>query len=128
ETAARAKGERELGLDPESGKPVLARLGRFGPMVQIGIADEEEKPRFATLKSNQSIETITLEEALELFRLTLNLGAYQDKEVIVSLGRFGPYVKWGEQFISLPKNEDPLTVDLNRAIELIGEKQQADAP
>lgn len=128
ETAARAKGERELGVDPESGKPVLARLGKFGPMVQIGVADEEEKPRFATLKSNQSIETITLEEALELFRLPLSLGAYQDKEVIVSLGRFGPYVKWGEQFISLPKNEDPLTVDLNRAIELIGEKQQADAP
>ena len=128
ETAARAKGERELGMDPQSGKPVLARLGRFGPMVQIGLADEEEKPRFATLKSTQSIETITLEEALDLFKLPLTLGVFEDKEVAVNLGRFGPYVKWGEQFISLPKNEDPLTVDLERAIELIGEKQQADAP
>jgi DNA topoisomerase-1 len=128
ETAARAKGERELGPDPQSGKPVLARLGRFGPMVQIGVADEEEKPRFATLKSNQSIETITLEEALDLFKLPLTLGVYEEKEVAVNLGRFGPYVKWGEQFISLPKNEDPLTVSLERAIELIGEKQQADAP
>ena len=128
ETAARAKGERELGMDPQSGKPVLARLGRFGPMVQIGLADEEEKPRFATLKSTQRIETLTLEEALDLFKLPLTLGVFEDKEVAVNLGRFGPYVKWGEQFISLPKNEDPLTVDLERAIELIGEKQQADAP
>jgi len=128
ETAARAKGERELGTDPQSGKPVIARLGRFGPMVQIGSADEEEKPRFATLKSGQSIETITLEEALDLFKLPLHLGSYEDKDVSVNLGRFGPYVKWGEQFISIPKNEDPLTVDMDRAIELITEKQQADAP
>ena len=128
ETAARAKGERELGADPETGKPVLARLGRFGPMVQIGQADEEEKPRFATLKANQSIETITLEEALDLFKLPLTLGTYEDKEVVVSQGRFGPYVKWGEQFISIPRNEDPLTVGLDRAVALIHEKQQADAP
>jgi len=128
ETAARAKGERELGVDPESGKPVVARLGRFGPMVQIGSAEEEEKPRFATLKSNQSIETITLDEALDLFKLPFTLGTYEDKEVIVSSGRFGPYVKWGEQFISIPRSEDPLTVNMDRAIELIKEKQQADAP
>ncbi|RYZ51762.1 MAG: type I DNA topoisomerase [Sphingobacteriales bacterium] len=128
ETAARAKGERELGADPATGKPVIARLGRFGPMVQIGVADDEDKPRFATLKSTQSIETISLEEALELFRLPLSLGVYQDKEVVVSSGRFGPYIKWGEQFISIPKPEDPLTVDMDRAIEIIGEKQQADAP
>lgn len=128
ETAARAKGERELGVDPESGKPVIARLGRFGPMVQIGSAEEEEKPRFATLKSNQSIETITLDEALDLFKLPFTLGTYEDKEVIVSSGRFGPYVKWGEQFISIPRSEDPLTVNMDRAIELIKEKQQADAP
>jgi DNA topoisomerase I len=128
ETAARAKGERELGIDPASGKPVVARLGRFGPMVQIGAAEEEEKPRFATLKANQSIETITLEEALDLFKLPLSLGTYQDKELSVNLGRFGPYIKWGEQFISIPKNEDPLTVDIDRAMELISEKQQADAP
>ncbi len=128
ETAARAKGERELGKDPETGKAVIARLGRFGPMVQIGAADEEEKPRFATLKSSQSIETITLEEALDLFKLPLSLGLYQEKEVVVNSGRFGPYVKWGEQFISIPRNEDPLTVDMDRAIEIIQEKQQADAP
>jgi DNA topoisomerase-1 len=128
ETAARAKGERELGIDPQSGKPVMARLGRFGPMAQIGSADEEEKPRFATLKPNQSIETITLEEALDLFKLPLSLGVYQDKEVLINSGRFGPYVKWGEQFISIPKNEDPLSVDMDRAIELIAEKQKADAP
>lgn len=128
ETASRAKGERVLGADPESGKPVIARLGRFGPMVQIGNTEEEEKPRFASIKSNQSIETITLEEALELFRLPFSPGTYQDKEVLISTGRFGPYVKWGEQFISIPKNEDPLRVDLDRAIELIQEKQQADAP
>ncbi|HRO43071.1 MAG TPA: type I DNA topoisomerase [Flavipsychrobacter sp.] len=128
ETAARAKGEHELGVDPVSGKPVVARLGRFGPMVQIGSVDEEEKPRFATLKSSQSIETITLEEALDLFKLPLTLGTHEDKEVAVNSGRFGPYVKWGEQFISIPKNEDPLTVSLDRAIQIINEKQQADAP
>ena len=97
-------------------------------MVQIGSADEEEKPKFATLKSNQSIETISLEEALDLFKLPLSLGDYQDKEVVVNSGRFGPYVKWGEQFISIPRNEDPLTIDMDRAIQLIHEKQQADAP
>ncbi len=128
ETAARAKGERELGTDPETGKPVIARLGRFGPMVQIGSADADEKPRFATLKSDQSIETISFEEALDLFKLPMDLGTFEGKEVLVNMGRFGPYVKWGEQFISLPKGEDPLTVELERAIELIKEKQQADAP
>jgi DNA topoisomerase-1 len=128
ETAARAKGERELGMDPVSGKPVVARLGRYGPMIQIGSAEEEEKPKFATLKSSQSIETITLAEALDLFKLPVNLGIHEEKEVMVSMGRFGPYVKWGEQFISLPKNEDPLSVDMDRAIELISEKQLADAP
>ncbi|WP_018613933.1 type I DNA topoisomerase [Segetibacter koreensis] len=129
ETAERAKGERELGIDPESGKKVIARMGRFGPMVQIGdTSNEEEKPRFAKLKANQSIETITLDEAMELFRLPLALGEYQGKEVAVSMGRFGPYVRWGEDFVSLPKGEDPLLVDLDRAIELISEKQTADAP
>ena len=128
ETAERAKGERELGIDPASGKKVIARMGRFGPMVQIGHAEEEEKPRFAKLKPNQSIETITLDEAMELFKLPLTLGEYEGKEVAVNMGRFGPYVRWGEDFISLPKGEDPSTVDLDRAIELIGEKQHADAP
>ena len=128
EHAGRAKGEHILGDDPQSGKPVVARLGRFGPMVQIGGTEDEEKPRFATLKTNQSIETITLEEALDLFKLPLTLGVYQEKEVVVNNGRFGPYIKWGEGFISLPKGEEPLSVDMDRAIELINEKQQADAP
>ncbi len=128
EHAGRAAGERLLGDDPESGKPVIARLGRFGPMVQIGKTDEEEKPRFATLKAAQSIGTITLEEALDLFKLPFSLGEYEEKEVVVGAGRFGPYVKWGEQFISIPKGEEPLTIDMDRAIAIIREKQAADAP
>lgn len=128
ETAERIKGERELGPDPQSGKPVVARMGRYGPMVQIGSADEEEKPRFARLKQNQSIETISLEEALDLFKLPLTLGQYEGQEVSVNVGRFGPYVKFGEQFISIPKGEDPLEVELDRAIELIEEKKKVDAP
>ncbi len=128
ETAERAKGERELGKDPETGKPVIARMGRYGPMVQIGAAEEEEKPRFARLKQNQSIETISLDEAMQLFRLPLALGEYEGLEVAVNSGRFGPYIKFGEQFISLPKGTEPTDVDLEKAIELIKEKQVADAP
>ncbi len=128
ETAERIKGERELGVDPQSGKPVVARMGRYGPMVQIGSVDEEEKPRFARLKRNQSIETISLDEALDLFRLPLTLGEYEGQEVSVNIGRFGPYVKFGEQFISVPKGEEPLELDLDRAIELIEEKKKVDAP
>lgn len=128
ETAERIKGERELGIDPQTGKPVIARMGRFGPMVQIGSAEGEETPKFASLQKGQSIETITLEEALDLFRLPAVLGEYEGKEVSVNIGRFGPYVKLGDDFISLPKGEDPFSVDLGRAIELIREKQQADAP
>jgi DNA topoisomerase I len=107
---------------------VIARMGRYGPMVQIGIADEEEKPRFARLKQNQSIETINLEDALDLFRLPLTLGEHEGQEVSVNIGRFGPYVKFGEQFVSIPKGEEPLDLDLERAIELIKEKQRVDAP
>jgi DNA topoisomerase-1 len=128
ETAERASGERELGVDPITGKPVIARMGRYGPMVQMGIADEEEKPHFSALKRDQSIETITLEEALDLFKLPLTLGEYEGEQVYVNAGRFGPYVKFGEAFISIPKGEDPLEMDLDRAIELIKEKQKADAP
>lgn len=128
ETAARAKGERELGVEPETGKPVIARLGRFGPMVQIGSTEDTDKPRFATLKPDQSIETITLEEALDLFKLPLHLGTHEGLEVSVNTGRYGPYIKWGEQFISIPKDEDPLTVDMGKAIVYIQEKQKADAP
>ena len=128
ETAERIKGERELGIDPESGKKIVARMGRYGPMVQIGDVSDEEKPRFAALKKDQSIETIELEDALKLFQLPRTLGVYDGMEVAVNIGRFGPYVKLGEQFISIPKGEDPLEVTLDRAIELIHEKQQADAP
>lgn len=127
ETAERASGERELGIDPVSGKRVIARIGRFGPMIQIGNTDEEEKPRFATLRPTQSIETITFEEALELFKLPVTLGEYEGLEVSVNIGRFGPYVKHGEQFISLPKGEEPLEVSLERAIEVIKAKQVEDA-
>jgi DNA topoisomerase-1 len=128
ETAERARGERELGTDPQSGKPVFARMGRYGPMVQIGLTEDEEKPRFAKLKQTQSIETISLEEALDLFKLPLTLGEYEGQEVSVNIGRFGPYVKFGEQFISIPRGEEPLDLDLDRAIELIKEKQRVDAP
>ncbi|OJU75938.1 MAG: DNA topoisomerase I [Bacteroidetes bacterium 47-18] len=128
ETAERAKGEHILGTDPQSGKQVVARLGRFGPMVQIGSNEDEETPRFASLRKNQSIETITLEEALDLFKLPMDLGQYEGQDVSVGIGRFGPYVKYGETFISLPKGEDPLTVDMDRAIAVIREKELADAP
>ncbi len=128
ETAERIKGERKLGVDPQTKKNVVAKMGRYGPMIQIGDGGEEEKPRFAKLNARQSIETITLDEAMELFRLPLTLGEYENKEVSVNTGRFGPYVKWGDEFISLPKGEEPLQVDLDRAIELIGMKQQANAP
>jgi DNA topoisomerase-1 len=103
-------------------------MGRYGPMVQIGDVNDEEKPRFAKLKQNQSIETISLDEAMDLFQLPKTLGEHDGKEVAVNVGRFGPYVKWGEDFISIPRGEEPLEVDLSRAIEIIGEKQKADAP
>lgn len=128
ETAERISGERELGTDPTTKKPVIARMGRYGPMVQIGSTEDEEKPRFARLKQNQSIETISLDEAMNLFKLPLTLGEYESQEVSVNVGRFGPYIKFGEQFISIPKAEEPLDVDLERAIELIKEKQRVDAP
>lgn len=128
ENAERIKGERELGIEPESGKKIVARMGRYGPMVQIGDVSDEEKPRFAALKKDQSIETINLEEALQLFRLPRTLGTHEGLEVAANIGRFGPYVKFGEQFISIPKGEDPLELTFDRALELIREKQQADAP
>lgn len=130
DNSERASGERQLGTDPVSGKPVLVRIGRFGPLAQIGetIEGSEEKPRFASLRKDQRMELITLEEALDLFKLPMTVGEYEGKEVVVAIGRFGPYVKWDEQFISIPRNEEPLDVDLKRAIELIKEKQTADAP
>lgn len=129
ETGGRAAGERMLGNDPETGKPVIARLGRFGPMVQIGSSeDAEDKPRYARLREGQRIETITHEEALELFKLPLTLGEHEGLEVAVNVGRFGPYVRWGEKFISLPRGTDPATVDLETALSVIAEKERADAP
>ena len=128
ENADRAKGERLLGKDPKSGKPVYARIGRYGAMVQIGDVEDEEKPKFASLLKDQSIESITFEEALELFEFPKNIGSYENEEIIVSQGRFGPYVKFGDMFVSIPRDEDMANVDLTRAIELIKAKQQADAP
>ncbi len=131
QNANRASGERELGLDPETGKKISVRIGRFGPFVQIGEAaenEESEKPRYASLRAGQMIETISLEDALDLFKLPFQLENHEGKEVSVGVGRFGPYIKWGESFISLPKGEDPLSVNLERAIEIINEKNVADAP
>ena len=128
ETAERAKGERILGTDPESGKPVIARVARYGPIIQIGSGDQEEKPRFAKVPTGQSIETITFEEALALFKLQDAMGIYEGKELSVNVGRFGPYVKWGDEFISIPRGTDLSTVDTEKAIEFIKAKQIADAP
>ncbi|MBK7374211.1 MAG: type I DNA topoisomerase [Chitinophagaceae bacterium] len=128
ENAERAVGERALGNDAATGKPVIARMGRYGPMVQIGVLDDEEKPRFAKLRPTQSIETISLEEAMELFKLGAPLGEYEEQEVSVNIGRFGPYVKWGDQFISIPRGEEPNDVDLERAIQIIEAKKIEDAP
>ncbi|NDB53778.1 MAG: DNA topoisomerase I, partial [Chitinophagaceae bacterium] len=128
ETAERIKGERELGTDPETGKPVIARMGRYGAMIQIGKADENEKPRFAKIPTGQSIETITYEEALSLFGAQGPMGQFENKDVSVNVGRFGPYVKWGDDFISLPKGTDLGTVDFTKAVEYIKAKQKADAP
>ena len=127
ETADRASGSRVLGQDPASGKDVVARIGRFGPMVQIGSADDEEKPRFASLRKEQSIATITLQEAMDLFKLPRTLGKNGEDEVVVNVGRFGPYVKLGSTFASLTPDDDPLSIDLARAIELIDLKKAASA-
>ena len=126
-TAERESGERILGKDPKTGKQVLVRLGKFGPMAQIGEADDEEK-QFASLRQEQNISTITLEEALNLFLLPKILGKFKGEDVEVSNGRFGPYVRFGSQFISLPKGLDPLDVTMEKAEELINEKAKADAP
>lgn len=127
EHAGRAKGEHELGADPVSGKPVVARLGRFGPMVQIGSTEDEEKPRFAKLRANQSIETITLDEAMELFKLPRNIGVFEGEDVVVNIGRFGPYAQHAGKFYSLKKEMDPYTVELEEVAPLIEEKRKAQA-
>ncbi len=116
-------GERQLGDDPKSGKPVFVKIGRFGPVVQIGTAEDEDKPRFAQLPKEQSMETITLDEALELFKLPREIGTFEDKTVTIGAGRFGPYVLHDKKYISLPKGADPMTITLDEAIGLIQEKR-----
>jgi DNA topoisomerase-1 len=125
ETAERIKGERELGMDPASGKKVIARMGRYGPMVQIGDVNDEEKPRFAKLKNTQSIETINFDEAMELFRLPRNLGVFEDSDVVVNIGRFGPYIAHDKKFYSLAKEFDPYSISFDEATPIIVEKRAA---
>ena len=126
ETSARSVGERILGDDPVSGKPITVKIGPYGAMVQIGSKDDEEKPRFASLQRGQRLETITLEEALELFKLPRDIGEYENKKVVVSIGRFGPYVRHDSKFISLKKEDNPYKIEIDRAIELIEEKREKD--
>lgn len=118
---------KELGIDPKSGKKVIARLGKFGPIVQIGGDDEDEKPRYASLRKGQFIENMTLEEAMELFKLPRDLGEYEGEPIQVAIGRFGPYVRHNNKFVSIPKEDDPYTIKPERAIELIEQKKEADA-
>ncbi|WP_295122272.1 type I DNA topoisomerase [uncultured Chitinophaga sp.] len=125
ENAERVKGERLLGEEAGTGKPITARMGRFGPMIQIGKVEDEEKPRFAKLKNTQSIETITMDEAMELFKLPRNLGVFEGEEVVVNIGRFGPYASHAKQFYSLKKEMDPYTVELEEVAPLIVEKRTA---
>lgn len=131
EEAERASGERILGKDPKTGKTVLTRMSRFGPVAQLGKPEEiegDEKPLYANLSAGQSMTSLTLEEALDLFKLPKDLGEYKGKPVSIGAGRFGPYVKWGEQFISLPKGQDPVAVTAEQAHALIDQKESADAP
>src|SRR5690606_27892087 len=127
ETADRASSQRDLGIDPETGKPVSVRIGRFGPLVQIGHPDDEEKPRYASLRPGQMIETITFEEALELFKLPKKVGVFEDKDMVVAIGRFGPYVRHDGAFYSLPKDVDVHDVTEEMAITIIQDKRKKDA-
>jgi DNA topoisomerase-1 len=124
-------GDRELGMDPKTGLPVIARLGKFGPLVQIGASLEKgaegEKPKYASMRKGQLIETITLEEAIDLFKLPRTLGEYENKVVVVAIGRFGPYIRHNNKFASLPKEDDPMKIKLEKAIELIEVKRKLDA-
>ncbi len=117
-------GERELGVEPKTGKPVFVKIGRFGPVVQIGKAEDKEKPRFAQLPADKSMETITLDEALELFRLPRTVGDFEGTPVVIGAGRFGPYVMHDRKYVSIPKGEDPMTLTLDAAVELIQKKRQ----
>ncbi len=126
ETSEKSKGEKLLGTDPETGKPVYVKIGRYGPMAQLGDAEDEEKPKFASLLKGQSIETITLEEALKLFRLPREIGQFEDEPMTVAIGRYGPYVRHQNKFYSLQKGDDPYTIERDRAIEIIRAKREAD--
>ena len=128
ENAERESGKRSLGVHPETNREVSVRLGKFGPMIQIGNVEDDEKPLFASLTPDMQISSVTIDEALDLFKLPKHLGEYENKEVMVSNGRFGPYIKHGSVFISLPKGVAPLSVSLEDSIEFILEKQKADAP
>ncbi|MBU2927435.1 type I DNA topoisomerase [Winogradskyella psychrotolerans] len=128
ENAERESGERILGTDPKTGRQVSVRLGKFGPMVQLGVMEDEEKPKFASLSPDQQLNSITYDEAMDLFKLPKALGHYKEEEVEVNNGRFGPYVRFGKKFVSLPKGVDPLSVDMDEALVYIKEKELADAP
>ena len=119
-------GEKVLGKDPATGEPVMVKIGRFGPVVQIGSAESDKKPRFAQLGRGQSMETLTLEDALELFKLPRTLGEYEGQTVMLGSGRYGPYVQYGKQYVSLPKGSDPMNFSFDEAVALIEEKKQAD--
>ena len=119
-------GERSLGVDPKSGRPVFVKIGRFGPVAQIGSAEDKEKPLFAQLPADKSIETITLNEAIELFKLPREVGEYEGTPVTIGAGRFGPYVLHNKKYVSIPKDEDPMNLTLERAIELIREKRESE--
>ena len=127
--AERVSGERLLGTDPASGEPLIVRMGKFGPMAQIGKADEEtgKKARFAKMRATQSLETITFEEALELFKLPRTLGQLNGKDIKASIGRFGPYIQNDKSFVSIPKDKDPYTINLEDALSLIKDKAEKDA-
>ena len=130
-TEGKFSGERILGKDPKSGRTVLTRMSRFGPVIQIGAPDEledDEKPRYANLAPGMSIDDITLEESLDLFSFPKNLGNYEDKEVVIGQGRFGPYIKFDDKYVSIPRNEDVHMLGLDRAVELIEAKRLEDAP
>ena len=126
ESTVKVKGEKLLGTDPATGLNIYVKIGRFGPMAQLGESDNSDKPRFAALKKGQSIDTITLEDTLDLFKLPRPLGDFEGTEVIVSAGKFGPYIKHKSAFYSLPATENPLTVILERAVEIISAKRHED--
>jgi DNA topoisomerase I len=127
QTADKARGERDLGVHPENGKKISVRIGRYGPFVQVGEAEEDEKPLYASLRAGQMIETISLEEALELFKLPKKVGLFEEKEMTVAIGKFGPYIRHNSSFYSLPKGVDPMSVTEEQAVEIILEKRKKDA-